>query len=162
MRIPSILLVSALSFLAVACGNKTGPESLAEAQSAIHSAQHDKAVAAAEKGLASHEARKDPALAWRLEQARLDGLAGGGKGKQVATELDRLGTAYPKQVTPALYRALADKLAAGGDAPGAIDLLTAAGTKFPAEKASFDEAIETLKANADPATVERLKSLGYL
>jgi hypothetical protein len=162
MRIPSILLVSALSFVVVACGNKTGPAHLADAQAAVRSAQHDSAVASAEKGLASAEAKADPALAWRLEQTRLEGLAGGSKGAQVATELERLASAYPKQVTPALYRALADKLAAAGDTTGAIDVLTAGDQKFPAEHASFDEAIKALGEKADPATVERLKSLGYL
>jgi hypothetical protein len=167
MRIRSILLVSALSslsVLAVACGNKSGPERLAEAQAALQSAKPDSAVAAAEQGLASAEAKADPALAWRLEQARLDGLAGAKKGAQVATDLERLSATYPKQVTAALYRALADKLVQAGDTGGAIDVLSAGDKKFPSESASFVEAIDALKAqgNLDPDHVKKLESLGYL
>jgi hypothetical protein len=164
MRIHSILLVSALSLLAAACGNKSGTDRLAEAQAALNSTQHDSAVAAADQGLATADAKGDPALAWRLEQVRLEGLAAGGKGAQVKTDLERLGAAYPKQVTASLYRSLADKLGHAGDTGGAIDVLAAGDQKFPAEHASFVEAIDALKAKGDmdPAQVEKLKSLGYL
>jgi hypothetical protein len=164
MRIRSILLVSALSLLAAACGNKSGADRLAEAESALRSSQPDNAVAAADQGLATADAKGDPALAWRLEQARLEGLAGSKKGAQVATELERLSTAYPKQVNASLYRALGDKLGKAGDMDGAIAVLTAGDKRFPAETASFREAIEALKAQGDldPAQVEKLKSLGYL
>ena len=163
MRIRSILLVSALTVLA-ACGNKSGADRLAEAQSALNSAKPDNAVTAAEQGLATADAKGDPALAWRLEQARLEGLAGSKKGAQVATDLERLSTAYPKQVNASLYRSLGDKLGKSGDMDGAIAVLTAGDKKFPAETASFREAIEALKAQGDldPAQVEKLKSLGYL
>ena len=72
--------------------------------------------------------------------------------------------AYPNQVSAALYRSLADKLKTAGDVPGAIEILTAGGQRFPAEHASFADAIGALKdaAPLDPAQVQRLKALGYL
>jgi hypothetical protein len=74
------------------------------------------------------------------------------------------GPRYPKQVNASLYRALGDKLGKAGDMDGAIAVLTAGDQKFPAETASFREAIEALKnqGDLDPAQVEKLKSLGYL
>jgi hypothetical protein len=43
-------------------------------------------------------------------------------------------------------------------------VLTAGDKRFPAEHASFVEAIETLKSSGslDPAQVQKLKALGYL
>ena len=72
--------------------------------------------------------------------------------------------AYPNQVSAALYRSLADKLKTAGDVPGAIEILTAGGQRFPAEHASFADAIGAFKdaAPLDPAQVQRLKALGYL
>ena len=51
-----------------------------------------------------------------------------------------------------------------GDVPGAIEILTAGGQRFPAEHASFADAIGALTdaAPLDPAQVQRLKALGYL
>ena len=50
-----------------------------------------------------------------------------------------------------------------GDVPGAIEILTAGGQRFPAEHASFVDAIGALNAAPlDPAQVQRLKALGYL
>ena len=161
MRIWSILFVSVVL---AACGNKSGAERLTEAQASLNMGKYDEAVSAADQGLASADAKGDAALAWRLEQVRLEGLAQGGKGAQVNTDLERLSGTYPKQVTPSLYRALADKVNQAGDTNGAIDLLTAGDKRFPEAHASFVEAIDGMKAsgNLDPAQVQKLKALGYL
>jgi hypothetical protein len=108
--------------------------------------------------------KQDAAAAWRLEQIRLEALAKSAKGAQVKSELDRLATAYPKQVNASLYRSLADKAKEAGDTAGAIDVLTAGDQRFPAEHASFVEAIDALKASGtlDPEQVQKLKALGYL
>jgi hypothetical protein len=150
--------------LLAACGGKSGAERLTEAQASLNTGKFDAAVTAADQGLAAADAKGDAALAWRLEQVRLEGLAQGGKGNQVKADLERLAGSYPQQVTPALYRALADKVSQAGDTNGAIDLLTAGDQRFPDAHASFVEAIEALKAggNLDPAQVQRLKALGYL
>jgi hypothetical protein len=67
-------------------------------------------------------------------------------------------------VNTSLYRALAHRVKTAGDVPGAIGVLTAGNQRFPAEHASFAEAIGGLKdaAPLDPAQVQRLKALGYL
>jgi hypothetical protein len=108
--------------------------------------------------------KRDAAASWRLEHVRLEALAKTGKGADVARELARLATPYPTQVSAALYRSLADKAKQAGDVSGAIDVLTAGDQRFPAEHASFVEAIDALKADGglDPAQVQRLKALGYL
>lgn len=161
MHIRSIVLFAALL---AACGGKSGDDYQAEARAALDGGKPADAIRVAEEGLARDDVKGDPAAAWRLEQVRLDALAKSGKGAQVKTELERLAQAYPKQVTAPLYRALADKVKEAGDTAGAIDVLTAGDQRFPAEHASFVEAIDALKAagNLDPAQVQRLKALGYL
>ena len=118
----------------------------------------------ADEGLAQDAVKRDAATAWRLEQVRLEALARSGKGADVKKELDRLAGTYAAQVNASLYRSLADKAKAAGDTAGAIDVLTAGDQRFPAEHASFVEAIEALKSSGslDPAQVQKLKSLGYL
>jgi hypothetical protein len=156
--------ISVLAVLLAACGGKTGAEYHDEARAALDGGKPAEAIRMAEEGLARNAAAADAAVAWRLEQVRLEALARSGKGAQVKTELERLAQVYPQQVTAALYRALADKTKEAGDTPGAIDVLTAGDQRFPAEHASFVEAIDALKAtgNLDPAQVQRLKALGYL
>jgi hypothetical protein len=146
------------------CRGKSPAEYQAQAQAALNARDTAKAVSVAEAGLADAAVRKDPAAAWRLEQIRLDALAREGKGAQVKAELERLAQAYPQQVNGSLYRAMADRAKTAGDNAGAIDILTAGDQRFPAEHASFVEAIDALKnaGNLDPAQVEKLKSLGYL
>ena len=156
----------ALLFVIVfaACGGKSAADYQREAQAALDGKDLAKAVAIADEALAQEAIRRDAAATWRLEQVRLDALARSGKGAQVKTELDRLAGTNAQQITAALYRALADKAKAANDTPGAIDILTAGDQRFPAEHASFVEAIDALKKGGtlDPAQVERLKSLGYL
>src|SRR5262249_51117094 len=91
----------------------------------------DPVVGGAEEGLTQAGVKRDAARAWRREQTRLDALAGRGKGPDVKKELERLAGAYPNQVSAALYRSLADKLKTAGDVPGAIEILTAGGQRFP-------------------------------
>jgi hypothetical protein len=155
-----VLLVLA----AGACGGGGSTTYENDARAALNGGDMPKAIHVAEDGLAQDAVKKDPAAAWRLEQIRLDALATSRKGADVKQELDRLAAIYPKQVSASLYRSLADKAKTVNDVPGAIEILTAGDQRFPAEHASFVDAIGALKGGAamDPATVKRLKALGYL
>jgi hypothetical protein len=152
-----------LVLLLAACGGgSTTYEN--DARAALNGGDMARAIRVAEEGLGRDAVKQDPAAAWRLEQIRLGALATSGKGAEVKKELDRLAAAYPKQVSASLYRSLADKAKTVNDVPGAIEILTAGDQRFPAEHASFVEAIGALRdgGEMDPATVKRLKALGYL
>lgn len=158
LLLPLLLLASA------ACGGKSAADLTKDAQGALDGGDAAKAITLVDAALAQDVVKKDAASAWRLEQIKLEALAKTGKGAEVNTHLERLAGVYPKQVTAALYRALADKARAAGDTSGAIDILASGDQRFPEEHASFTAAIDALKAagNLDPAEVERLKALGYL
>ena len=149
--------------LVVGCGGSAADYDR-DARTALDSGDFPKAIQVVEQALGQDAVKRDTAAAWRLEQIRLDALARSGKGSQVKSELDRLATAYPNQVNAALYRSLADKAKTAGDTSGAIDVLTAGDQRYPADHASFVEAIDALKATGtlDPEQVQRLKALGYL
>lgn len=152
----SAILVQTL----VACGGKSADDLRKEAEAALQAGDPAKAeqiVDEALKGVGS-----DKAAAWRLEQVKLEAMTKAKKGSAVPAELERLAGAYPQQVTPALYRSLADKAKAGGDTPGAIDILAAGDKRYP-EEATFKQAIEEIKsAGVSAEEVEQLKALGYL
>ncbi|HEY8517289.1 MAG TPA: hypothetical protein VIS07_17400 [Candidatus Binatia bacterium] len=134
-----------------------------EARAALDARDFAKAQNISEAALVDAASGKDAALAWRLEQIRLDALSHQKQGAEVVRTLERLATQYPQQVTPALYRAQADRLKAAGDVTGAIDVLAAGDKRFPQEHEIFLKEIEALKqGNLDPAQIERLKALGYL
>jgi hypothetical protein len=156
----SIVLLAAVL---AGCG-RSAADYQNDARAALDAGDSAKAIRVAEEGLARDLVKQDAAAAWRLEQIRVDAFANSGKGADVKQELERLAVAYPKQVSASLYRSLADKVKAAGDVAGAIDILTAGDQRFPAEHASFVEAIGGLKhaGPLDPAQVERLKKLGYL
>jgi len=156
--------VLAFAALLAGCGGKSASDYHNEARSALDGGDTARALRVVEEGLGTDAVKKDPAAAWRLEQIRLEALAKGGKGADVKRELERLAGAYPAQVNASLYRSLADKTKAAGDTAGAIDVLTAGDKRFPAEHASFVEAIDALKSSGslDPAQVQKLKALGYL
>jgi hypothetical protein len=151
--------------LVVLLGCGGGGPSSEELQKGVESAVQAKdfpgAVAKADEALKVEAIAKDAAKAWRFESMRLGALADGGKGADVLASLTRLGGAYDKQLTAALYQSLADKLRAAGDGEGAVNLLDAGKKKFP-EDQSFQAAIDAMKSSADPAEIERLKALGYL
>ena len=152
VQVPPILVFGA------GC-SKSAEDQLKEAQAAVAS-DPAKAQQLAEEGLKN--AGSDKATAWRLEQVRLEALAKGSKGAEVAKELERLAGTYPQQVTAALYRSLADKTKAAGDTSGAIDILAAGDVRFPADPTS-KTAIEEIKgAGVSAEEVEKLKALGYL
>jgi hypothetical protein len=157
----SIVLLAAL---VAGCGGRSAADYQSDARAALDAGDRAKAIQLADEGLAQDAVKQDVVAAWRLEQIRLDALAGDGKGADVKKELERLAVAYPKQVNASLYRALADRVKTAGDVPGAIEILAAGDQRFPAEHASFAEAIGGLKNGAplDPAQVQRLKALGYL
>lgn len=158
---PILVLVALISW---GCGGKSAADYEKAAHAALDEKDNAKAVAIVAEALNANAVRSDAAAAWRLEQIRLEALVRAGKGAEAKTELDRLAATYPNQVTASLYRSLADKTKAAGDMPGAIDILTAGDKRFPAEHASFVEAIDALKqaGGLDPAQVQRLKALGYL
>jgi hypothetical protein len=162
MRTGFVLVISAV--LVWGCGGKSAADYEREAQAAMDGRDVPKAIAVVNEALQQDAVKADAAGAWRLEQLRLDALAKSAKGDEVKAQLDRLAAAYPKQVTAALYRSLADKTKAAGDTPGAITILTAGDQRFPADHTSFADAIATLKqAGAlDPTQVDKLKALGYL
>jgi hypothetical protein len=159
-----VWLILAVAAFVSACGGKSAADYHKEARAALDKGDATAALRAADEGLAQDTVKRDPAAAWRLEQVRLEALAKTGKGADVARELERLAGTYPAQVNASLYRSLADRAKEAGDNAGAIDVLTAGDKRFPAEHASFVEAIEALKSSGslDPAQVQRLKSLGYL
>jgi hypothetical protein len=160
MRVWPLLVFAALI---TGCGGRSAADYHKDARAALDAGDAAAALRVAD-GLARDEVKRDAAAAWRLEQVRLEALAKSGKGADVKRELERLAGTYSGQVSASLYRSLADKTKEGGDTEGAIDVLTAGDKRFPAEHASFVEAIEALKSSGslDPAQVQRLKSLGYL
>jgi hypothetical protein len=136
-----------------------------EARTALDARDFPKARNISEQALVGVTSGDDAAMAWRLEQIRLDALANDKQGAEVVVTLARLGAnpVYGPQVTPALYRSLADKLKTAGDVNGAIEVLAAGDKRFPQEHEQFAKDIDALKkSNLDPAQVERLKALGYL
>jgi hypothetical protein len=161
MHVWSILVLAAL---AMGCGGRSAADYHRDARAALDAGDATAALRVADEGLKEDAIRRDPAAAWRLEQVRLEALAKSGKGAEVKRELERLAATYSAQVNASLYRSLADKAKAAGDTDGAIEVLTAGDKRFPAEHASFVEAIETLKSSGslDPAQVQKLKALGYL
>lgn len=158
IRRPALLVLALLSL--TACGASLQDQEN-EARGALNARDWAKATQLADAALQG--AGADKAAAWRLEQIRLEALAGEGKGAEVASSLERLAGSYAGQVTAALYRSLGDKLKAAGDTSGAIDVLAAGDKRFPDEHESFQAAIDALKAGSlDPAEIEKLKALGYL
>ncbi len=152
----------AACFFAVACASPPDVDALLGGVDAAAGAKDFAgAVQKADAALALSSIAAEPAKAWRFESARINALAAGGKGGDVKSSLERLGSAYPKQVTATTYLALADKVRAAGDGPGYADLLDAGLKKFPGES-SFQRAIDDMKGSADPEEIERLKALGYL
>lgn len=151
------------AFLA-ACGGKSAADYQNEARAALDGGDAAKAIGIVTEALGRDAIKQDAAASLRLEQIRLEALAKAGKGAEVKIELERVASAYPKNVNASLYRSLADRVKAAGDTGGAIDILVAGDKRFPAEHASFQEAIDGLKATGqvDPAQVERLRKLGYL
>lgn len=157
------LLVLFLVVLAACKGSLADREK--EARAALDARDYNGARNISEQALVGVTSGDDAAMAWRLEQIRLDALANDKQGQEVIVTLARLGAnpTYSPQITPALYRSLADKLKTAGDVNGAIDVLVAGDKKFPQEHEQFAKDVEGLKkGNLDPAQVERLKALGYL
>src|SRR5215467_11812472 len=110
----SIVLFAAL---VAGCGGRSAADYQSGARAALDAGDRAKAIQLADEGLAQEAVKQDVVAAWRLEQIRLDALAGDGKGADVKKELERLAVAYPKQVNASVYRALADRVKAAGDVP---------------------------------------------
>lgn len=158
LRLSTALLVATL----VGCGGGPTAEQLQkDVESAMAAKDYPGAIAKADAALQAEAVKGDAAKAWRFQSLRLNALAEAGKGKEVVASLTSLSGAYDKQLTAALYHALADKVRAAGDGGGYAELLDAGMKKFP-QDTSFQAAIDAAKNSADPAEVERLKALGYL
>jgi tetratricopeptide (TPR) repeat protein len=153
-----------LAAVVAGCGGKSAADYQSDARRALDAGDTTKAIAVVDEALAKDPVRQDAAAVWRLEQVRLEALAKAGKGPDVKAALERLAGTNPQQVNASLYRSLADRVKTAGDTPGAIDILTAGDQRFPAEHASFVEAIDALKSAGaiDPEQIEKLKKLGYL
>lgn len=158
------IAVIILSAFVAGCGGKSAADYQSEARRALDAGDTAKAIAVVDEALAKDAVRQDAAGAWRLEQVRLEALAKAGKGPEVKAELERLAGTHPQQVNASLYRSLADRVKAAGNTSGAIDILAAGDQRFPAEHASFVEAIDALKSAGaiDSEQIEKLKKLGYL
>lgn len=151
---------SLAAFLALAACGKSAAEYQQEAQAALDAGDAAKALQLSAEGLKG--AGDDKAVAWRLEQVHIQGLARDKRGAELPAELDRLKAAYPAQVTAQFYKKLADELATAGDKDGQLAVLDAGAKGFP-DDATFTKAIDELKSAAtSPEDVERLKALGYL
>jgi len=159
-----VVAIVALAVQLAACGGKSAADYQNDARRALDAGDTAKAIAVVDEALAKDAVRQDAAGAWRLEQVRLDALAKSGKGADLKAELERVAGTHPQQVNASLYRSLADRVKAAGDTSGAIDILTAGDKRFPAEHASFVEAIDALKGSGqlDPEKIKQLKALGYL
>ena len=144
------------------CGGPSVQEQQQAAQALLDKGDFAGTQAAADKSLQDSSISSDPAKAWRFESIRLEALAGAGKGKDVAAALEKDAGTWPTQVTAALYRSLAAKLAAAKDTSGASDVLVAGDARFPADHDSFQKAIDELKTQLAPDKVASLKALGYL
>lgn len=160
---PRPLLAALLVGLALS-GCASGP-SAEDFQKGVEAAMAAKdypgAVQKADEALKDEAIAKDPAKAWRFESMRLHALGEGAKGAEVVAALERLKLPFEKQITPALYRSLAEKLTVAGDGEGTIKVLDAGLKRFPGDP-SFQAALDDLKKSADPEEIEALKALGYL
>lgn len=160
-----LVLALLLSSLALAACKGSLADREKEARAALDARDFPKARNISEQALVGVTTGDDAAMAWRLEQIRLDALANDKQGAEVIVTLARLGAnpTYAPQITPALYRSLAGKLKTAGDVTAAIEVLAAGDKRFPGEHEQFAKDIDALKkGNLDPAQVERLKALGYL
>ena len=146
-----------VSILLAACNGKNAANFQKEAQGALDAGDAEKALQLAADGLKTTGA--DKAAIWRLEQLRLEAMAQKGQGAEIVAELERLSGNFGQQVTPALFRSLADK---AGPAGGAVPILDAGLKKFPAEAAEFESAIAKIQEAGDPAATEQLRALGYI
>lgn len=143
--------------LALACG-ASAESHLESALKNLQSGQYDPAINDAAQGL---QASPDDKTAWGLQLVVLEAYARSGKAAETNAKLEELATKHPDRVTPALYVEKADQLKGAGKAAEAIDTLHAADTRFPDDKA-IDDALAKSSVEADPAAMERLKSLGYI
>jgi hypothetical protein len=161
--LPAALLFTALVGSA-GCAPRSPAEQADVAQAALSQGDFATARAAAQAALSSRAVAGDKALTWKLERIGLEAAAGEGKGADVLAGVDRLAADFPTQMTAELYAKLGNRLADGGDALGALDLVDAGKRRFPEQATAFDGLIESLKdkAEGDSAVMDKLRSLGYL
>jgi tetratricopeptide (TPR) repeat protein len=133
-----------------------------DARSALGRGEYGQAMAYANQGLKL--ASGDRAAIWRFEQIVLEAMCRSGQGLAVMPELQRLTVDYPAQLNAKLYLSLGAIAKESGDTHAAIELWAAGDKRFPAESASFKDAIQALQSAGDlaPAELEKLKSLGYI
>ena len=153
-------LVLALSLFA-AC---SGGDPVENARQMLAAGQLVEAVEMASRYL-ERGADDNPKTRWALERIRLEALARDAEGDRAFEILEGLAPKYPAQVDAPLYLTTAAWARAAGDAAGATRILDGGKKRFPAQAGQFTAAIDEIKRAAgemDPATTERLRSLGYL
>ena len=155
-----VFLVLALSAL-FAC---QGGRAVENARQALAAGQLIEAVEIVSRYLERHP-EADAKTHWVMERIRLEALAKSKQGDQAFENLERLATTYPALVDTSLYLATAAWARAAGDAAGATRILDGGKKRFPQQASQFAAAIDEIRrtpGEMDSATVERLRSLGYL
>jgi hypothetical protein len=160
----AVAMSLALALSGGGCGAPSPAEQADSAQAALSQGDFATARAKARSALATQGVAADKALAWKLERIGLEAAAGEGKGAEVCAAVDRLAGSFPAQVNAELYAKLCNRLADGGDPPGALDLADAGKQRFPDHAAAFDSLIQSLKdkAGSNSELADKLRSMGYL
>ena len=141
-----------------ACGG-SAPEQLREARQGLSEAAWADVVAAADAGL---RAAPDPKTAWGLELARLEAHARSGDGDAAIRELEELASLHPDRLPAAQYCATADQLHSAGNGAAAIQVLDLGSKRHPGDATLARLLLASRSADADPAELEMLRSLGYI
>jgi hypothetical protein len=142
----------------------SGEDPVESARGALAAGEYGKAVEVASTHLAKGST-ENPKTRWALERIRLEALAKGKQGDKAYEALEQLAVQYPLQVDASLYLAVGAWARAAGDPAGATRILDGGAKRFPEKAKEFVVAIAEIKRSAgemDPATTERLRSLGYL
>lgn len=152
-------MLRALVFtLLVACGGTSPEKQLESAQAALASGDWAAASTAVTQGLA---AGAEGTTAWRLELVGLEAQARGKMGAEALATIERLAGADSAQVKAALYLQTATQLTEAGDGANAVAILDAGLKRFP-EDEGLKKAIDQAKAGGDDASMQQLRSLGYI
>jgi tetratricopeptide (TPR) repeat protein len=157
----SQLFVPLAAALLVAC---SGSDPVETARQALAAGQLIEAVEIASRHLERNPG-DSPKTRWALERIRLEALAKSKQGDKAYEALERLATQYPAQVDAPLYLTVGAWARGAGDLAGATRILDGGAKRFPEKEKEFLLAIAEIKRSAgemDPATTERLRSLGYL
>jgi len=141
-----------------ACGG-SAVERLADAREGLADAAWTDVLAAADAGL---RADPDERTSWGLALAKLEAHARLGQGAQALAQLDELARLHPDRLPPTQYCATAHQLRSAGDGAAAIQVLDLGDRQHPGDPSIGRLIASSRSAEADPAELEMLKSLGYI